>query len=647
MNILNLRQRKLLHLIQTKNRLTTGAELARELNVSDRTIRSDVAELNQMLSAYGAGIHSQKGKGYSFYVDDPVIFEERSRIDTAFFTPEDRVRYLAFQFCLSDEPISIFDLEDEMFVSHTTIENDLHHLRSKYVLSKPYIQLKTEKNTLSFESDEIKKRDILNMLFHEDWNYNTKGNAYYDYHFLDPELLEFIMKDTPRHLYRYNIELQDACLVSLNLSLAIMHYRCITGHTLSDRPTCEKPDIAAKNAAEDIISSLESKVRYCFSQTEKDVIYQKIANAHLPDPAVLNRRTADYYFDSLTHTMVRLYIDKISHIFSIDFSDDEEFYITLLRFIHYLRTPSPLFNKQENISLAKDSLQIEYELAWLFQEIAMKLMERFLDETELLNMAYCLSGALEYLYRNHPEKKLRTVISCHLSFCEAWALKRKLLGAFDNFINIEILMPVNKKNHYDFTDTDLVLTTVNKKMTDSPNTDVLQLSTLLTGDDYQNLVKYISFKRLLRYYHKPDITWQSFVSGCWWYENLEFKNRFSLINYQAENFIHNKIVREDFTESILRRESISSFAYQPGILLIYSHIPADKTQGSIIILKHRINWNAYRIRAIVMVSFTTNDLPFLFQLKSIISSFNKSCDIGNMCKTKENFIDLFNKEKIF
>lgn len=645
MNILNLnlRQRKLLHLIQTKNRITTGAEIAMELNVSSRTIRNDVAEINQVLSEYDACILSQKGKGYSFYANNPDLFQETSRIDTAFFTPEDRVRYLAFQFCLSDLPINMYDLEEEMFVSHTTLENDLQNLRSKYVLSAPYIQLITEKDAISFEPDESKKRDILNMLFHEDWNYNTKGNAYYDYHFLEPDLLEFIMKDTPGHLYHYAIQLEDACLVSLNLSLAIMYHRCITGHTLPEKPLCAKPDISAKKAAEDIINTLEEKVHYSFSQTERDAIYLKISNGHLPDPTTLNPQTATAHFDPLTYSMVRLYINKISHIFSIDFTDDEEFIITLLGFIQYIRTPSPLFNKQENVRLSKDSLQIEYELAWIFQEIANEHIGRFLDETELLNMAHCLSGALEYLYRNHPEKKLRTVICCHLSFCETWSLKRKLLGAFDNYISIDALMPVNKKNTYDFTQTDLVLTTVNKRITDSPNTDILQISPLLTGPDYQNLVEYISAKRLLRYYNKPGITWQSFINKCLWHENVEFKNHFSLIKYQAEPFIKNEIVDENFIQSILRREAISSFAFQPGILLVYSHISAKKTQGSILILKHRINWNSYRIRAVIMASFTCEDLPFLFQLKSIISSYNKSCDIGNVCKTKKDFSELFEK----
>ena len=46
--------------------------------------------------------------------------------------------YPAFALCLSpDIPINIYDLEEEMFVSHTTLEHDINYLREKYVLAPP------------------------------------------------------------------------------------------------------------------------------------------------------------------------------------------------------------------------------------------------------------------------------------------------------------------------------------------------------------------------------------------------------------------------------------------------------------------------------------------------------------------------------
>ena len=155
---LPLRQRKLLHLMQEQTTYITGNELARQLNVSPRTIRSDIVEINRNIHVYHAKILSERSKGYLYYAEDPELIQKMNQIDTAFFTKEDRIRYLAFRLSLSDEPLNIYDLEDEIYVSHTTLEHDLHYLKMKYVLSDPFISLIQKKDTLSFEKNEKRNK---------------------------------------------------------------------------------------------------------------------------------------------------------------------------------------------------------------------------------------------------------------------------------------------------------------------------------------------------------------------------------------------------------------------------------------------------------------------------------------------------------
>lgn len=643
MNSLNLtlRQRKLLHLIQNKKEITTGAELARELNVSARTIRSDISEINRVLENFRARINSEKSKGYFFTAADPIVIQQKNQIDTAFFTAEDRIRYLSFQLCLSDTPISMFDLEDEMFISHSTLEHDLQAVRTKYGLSIPYIGISIEKNTVCFEPDEQKKRQVLNLLFHEDWNYDTSGNAYYDYHFLDKKILEYIMNEIPKHLSRFRIQMEDSSLVALNLALAIMYQRCTSGHPLPEKPITPKSDPPAMQAAESIMDALEKELGCSFSHTERDSIYLKIASGHLMDASKLSFETISLHFGPVTQTIVEQYLDRIYRLFSVDLRDDEDFYITLLQFIRYLQSPDHLLNTQENLSIAKENLQIEYELAWILQPIALEYMNHYLDESELLHLAHCLSGAVEYLYHNHPEKKLRTVICCHLHLSETWALKRKVLGAFDNYITVTSLLPVNAGSAFDFSETDLVLSTVSKKISGQEAADTIQISPLMTSSDYRSIERYIQIKRVLRYCSDSRVTWEDFVSRLQWPEPQDFEDRFSLLNWLSDQYVSGGIVTDEFKNDILRRESISSFAFCSGLLLVYSHVSAKETLGSVLILKHRMNWKGYRIRAVVISSFLPEDLPFLFQLKTQIFSYNQNPDKINSLRTKEDFLSLF------
>ena len=144
--------------------------------------------------------------------------------------------------------------------------------------------------------------------------------------------------------------------------------------------------------------------------------------------------------------------------------------------IRCLKIPGHIFNDQENPDLIRSNLLIEYELACLFQPLALKYLGSYPDRTELLYLALCLSGAIEFLSTQHPEQKLKTVICSHLNLPATWALKRKVLGAFGNYLEITALLPVNAKSSFSFEDTDLVLTTVRKPITCHEDTTTIRIS---------------------------------------------------------------------------------------------------------------------------------------------------------------------------
>ena len=179
MNTLNLslRQKKILHILKNQTSFTTGKKIASDLNVTSRTIRNDIQQLNHALAPYEIHILSEQSKGYLLYTKSADALKQLNQNDTAFFTKEDRIRYLAFQLCLSDQPLNLYDLEDEMYISHTTLLSDIQMLKRRYTLKEPNIHLIQQKSAISFEKDECKIRSVLLNLFYKDWDYNAKRNA--------------------------------------------------------------------------------------------------------------------------------------------------------------------------------------------------------------------------------------------------------------------------------------------------------------------------------------------------------------------------------------------------------------------------------------------------------------------------------------
>ncbi len=641
---LSLRQQKLLGLIQRSRSHITGAELARQLGVSPRTIRNDIADLNQSLLPFDAQILSEKSKGYLFHCENPKDFPVLAKNDINFLTKEDRVRYLAFQLCLSDIPINLFDLEEEMAVSHTTLNNDLHLLKMHYVQSTPYIRLSQQKDYIEFEKDERKRRIILNRLFYVDWDYEGRSNAYYGYHFLDSDVLNLIMEEIPRHLQRYHIQMEDTNLVALNLAVAIMYHRITAGHGLPKAPALPKQDTAAMYAAKDLMDALELQLHCSFCQEERDSIYQNIASGHLLEADKLNFRTVSQYFGPITIEMADHYLTHIREIFDIDLSNDEDFYITLLQYIRSLQLPFLSLNTQGNIDIAKENLLIEFEFAYLFQEAAQRYLGYFIDQSELLYLAYCISGALEYYYFHHPEYKLKTVICSQLNLTALWSLKRKVLGAFANYIDVIGLLPVNQKSAYDFGQAELVLATVRKQITDSPGTDLLYISSFFHTGDIRQTEGYLKNQRIRRMSGFSLSYFRELLPQAYWHENQEGGSHFAIIEALASDFINDHLTDAVFTQDILRREATSSFAFCPGILFLHSLVPAAETRLSVMTLKHRMVWNSHKIRIILMASFRQEDAPLLLGLLHLFYDTHYDADALMKLKTRKDVLDYYNKD---
>lgn len=626
---LTLRQRKLLHTIQSRSGMITGQDLASMLNASARTIRSDVVTINHELEPYNARIESIRSKGYYFEAEDPEKIRKINRIETAFFTREDRIRALAIQLCIAEEPISCFDLEDDMFVSHTTLENDIRLLRLRYMMNGPRIRIITHHNDISFEQDEVKRRELLSSLFMEHWNYNGRSNAVYGMSYLDPDLLDQIIDIIPVFLNRHDILLEDANMVGLDLACTIMYKRITSGHLLPVSEPVLREDAAADMAAEELLDELESRLHFLIPHQERDRIYLLIASGHMMDPEKLSFDTVSQEFSSSAIELADAYLQAIQENYGLDFFHDEDFYITLLQDIRYLLNPVHHLISQNRPEQVKQHLLLETELAWLLEDIWVQKEGIHLSEWELLHIAHCTSGALEFFLRHHPECKPRTVIFCHQHMSIAWAIKRRILGAFDNYLNVTTLLPVNAKSAYDFSDTDLVLSTVHKPVTDSPGTDVVEISPYITPADIRSIETYIQENMILRFYPRMP-SMDALFDGALWKENCEFSSVFSAIEELSSELIESEAVGSEYTASLLHRESLCSNAIQSGALFQFALTPADHTQLSIAILKHRMNWGNCRIRIILTAAFRLEDRPLIFRIKRGIYRMNRQEDIGSL-----------------
>lgn len=134
------RSTAILKLLITKQDVVSSDILCKTLEVSDRTLRDDITKCKQRFKEHGIQINSKHGAGYwvdiideeKYYQFIQDLLKEEAREQRLLpVYPEDRMNYLIKLFLTKDDYIKIDDVADEIFVSRSTLSNDLKEVRER------------------------------------------------------------------------------------------------------------------------------------------------------------------------------------------------------------------------------------------------------------------------------------------------------------------------------------------------------------------------------------------------------------------------------------------------------------------------------------------------------------------------------------
>lgn len=625
-------------MIQNSSEYVTSGEIAAALNVSSRTIRNDIIAMNEIMEPFNARINSTNSKGFVFEAEDSEKIRQLSRIDAAFFTREERVRYLAFRLCESDEPINLYDLEEEIFISHSALLSDIQSLKKKYSYGEPNIRINIHGNSISIEKNELKIRLLLLNLFHHDWDYNSDINAYYNHDFLDIDLLNLVTEKTPSILIENGIQMDDPTLKALELLLVIMHERFANDHVFPVGLPQVNPRTASGKAVLEIFGFIEEHTGINYSDSEKNRIWEFISNVSLSPQRWVTGGHESVLISPFTVKETRAYLEHIRDFYGVDFSKDAEFVEILQMFLQQLLSGHTTFQQFQDSYSAKEMLTAEFELAWLFQYRSMDYMQRYLQEPELNSLAICFSGAIRHYLQENPDKKLRVVLFSHRNMVSAWALKRKILESYNLYLDIKDMLPVNFIDNYDFNDVDLVLTTVNKPLPKGCSVERIVIDDGLEASPISDtrMLKLQSFNKIWK---MPPINLEELLRNSFCHENAEITEELRVIEIMMQDFISAGIATGNHLLDISKREALSSYGMKPGLVFVYSILPANETRVSILTLKHRIRWNGFRVSTVVMATFTEEERNLLFHLKIFLCNRNYDPDILRQLKKRDELVD--------
>lgn len=587
--ILNARQIKILKRLKNSTQPISSKALAQDIGCSTKTIQVEVKNLNSTLE--DINIDSIRGIGYKLAGDTSSINFIDSKIDE---NDIDRVSYILKRILLlyKDKTLKIESLADEMYVSLSTIKNDLKEVKD--ILKKYNLKIVSKhKLGIGIEGDlkNIKKCILESSLKYDDINLED---------FFTNNIKESI--NSIRSEILYNLEKENIIFTDYEFN-NMFNYILIS-------------------------LSLENQIDYKEYIKEYIKYYKdKISKEHSKDYQQKIKDSIDKFTKNL----------KLAT--SIDLTKDDIFKEYLYRHISSFCIKKELNINHQSI-IAKD-IKSKYPFAFELATIAKTTLEEDLaidiDESEIANIAIHIGGALQRTNYSENERVLKTIIVCASGVGTSMLIKAKLEAKFDKKLEILKVIPSYLIDYVKVLDIDFIIATVPVNIENIP---VIKVSPFLDDKEIKIIEKFIETGNV---YYNINLS-DTFESDLF-FTDLDFTDKYDVINYMSQKLLEKSYIDEEMKNSYIDREKIATT--EIGNMVAIPHGAKGKVYKNAIaigILKNPISWEVGQVRLVVMLCIEKESI---LNYEEIFSNIYKRIDsiakVISICESKkyDKFIAMF------
>ena len=332
MNNLTKRNIKLLKILYDAGDYISSIRLADELDISIRTVKSEIKSINAIISLTNSFIISKYGKGYllklSNQFDKSLV--EGKRFNHFFDSNQDRIIYILRKLLLADNYIKIEKLADDLYISRGLLTKILKDVRSQLIRFRLSIVNKPNYGILIKGNEKDKRLAISDYFFHSDIELNTEYLKDFSKIGYNKQKNRDLFKYIDEILYKYKIDLSEYSVNNLIVHLYITLSRIHSGHQI------------------EISSELNSK-------NSVDFIAEHIKSKRILDVVLLS----DSEIRKLKQCIEVMYLE-INNNFGFDFTLDSELYQYL-----YLHIPQMVRRLQAHMTIRNTSV-IDNKRRYLF-----------------------------------------------------------------------------------------------------------------------------------------------------------------------------------------------------------------------------------------------------------------------------------------
>lgn len=630
---MNERRNKILMTLKRSQEWMTGKEMARIFGVSDRTIRSDIEKINVHYDQEVIEANRREGYRIKNLENTPWQDDEKLTIPQ---TPKERAYYILYQILFQKKELNLYQLQEELFVSDCTIENDLKEIKSILI---PYdqLELKKKKNLIWLEGEEKEKRRLFKGLL----RLETKGNFlnldsiaeyYKDFDLI--EIADIFNEIITKHSYK----IQGTTIILLMIHIGIALERMLGRHHMAE-----------EDLANEIKESIEYQIAVEFYGKVSKLINLEISMNEVSILAMLlmGKRSSAYRLgqgdisDEVSMLTLNV-LENIKEKFDIDYTEDQILIDGLQMHIQSLIKRTLAEQNPTNIYLKdiKWNYPMIFEMAVHVTDLIQEFIKNTISEDEIGFITLHLGAAYERI----SQEKFKAVLIQPRNLSMENLCEEKILRNFHSRLEITAQFDYYDQRKVLKESPDLIISTL--PLIHNLPIPTVHISLFVNYEDEGEIFSVLkqleknAFKN--KYAHKIEgLFKQEFYDY-----DLDLSSREEVMEYMAHQLIKRGYADEHFLDSLHKREAMASTSFAYAFALPHSlNVPCQKSVLSVGILKNPILWGEHQVKLVILLGFTREDhktmqvfLDWMNKILSDSKAFSKLIQSKNREEFIKNFI---------
>ncbi|MGO2039046.1 MAG: BglG family transcription antiterminator [Staphylococcus equorum] len=595
------RHAKLIRLIlNNSNDYLSANEIANYLNVSNRTVRSDIKYINSELVK--ELIVSVKGRGYKM---NRTLYsvEQLAEIVTAYTNKESEILLkIGYQLLMHQQPMTVDQLENDFALTRSEVNDYLKRIQSWCTSFDINVNI-SKKKGITVNGNEM---NIRNAILHLN-QLSTKHQTVEQFILNEiPEAhIQMIFQIIKNNLSDYQIQTSDIRIRQLLIHLIIIFKRN------NDNDASWVVDEESQIIAQHCIDEINRKLAYGLSD----------------ETAKLFSFFISYYFNKydlgLEKVFVKSYIDRMIYQMEksvgVNFTKDKALRDNV--YSHFSRTYLRIAkNVYINNPLTED-IKKHYPFVFntLYETVnhLSKDAKINLVEDEIAFLALHFQSSID----RNEKNRFNIVITCYYGLGISSLLEAKIAN-LDDRIHVIDTLKLENVSQYDFSGVDALITTHFIDKFQVPDTlQVMEVSPLFSNEDANKIQSFIR--------HKQNPVLNQDESAAIQFDVHSDKQELTEASYVFEQaqiiFGDNHSVSEKYIQSALEREKFSSTFIGNGISIPHGD-PEKVLKSHVVIFKNMqgFGWKQNRAKLVFFLAIAEQDIPAMKKIIHTIANLTEN-----------------------